>query len=120
MRFRLIINGVDFSPYIAAGGITAKKIVRQQRNIVTMDGTLHQKRIVKEGWSVRLITLRDTTMSRLSEALAAADPAAVEYVDSEGKQSSGNFYVTGPQYAVRNVVSGTTYYSGVNFELEAK
>ena len=119
MRFRLTINGVDFSPYIPTGGITAKKIVRQQRGIVTMDDTLHQKRIVKNGWSVRLITLRDTTMSRLSAALAAADPAAVEYVDSDGRTTAGKFYVTGPQYVVRNVVTGTTYYSGVSFELEA-
>lgn len=119
MRFRLTINGVDFSPYIPAGGITAKKIVRQQRGIVTMDGTLHQKRIVKNGWSVRLITLRDTTMSRLAAALSATDPAAVEYMDSEGTTITGKFYITGPQYVVRNVVTGTTYYSGVSFELEA-
>ena len=120
MRFRLTINGVDFSPYIPAGGITAKKIVRQQRSIVTMDGTLHQKSVVKNGYSVRLITLRDATLSKLSAALAAANPAAVDYVDTDGTAVSGSFYVTGPQYSVVKVVTGTTYYGGVSFELEAR
>lgn len=118
MQFKLIINGVDFSPYIAEGGISSKVIVRQSRDIVTMDGTLHRAQVKKPGWSVQLITLRDVTLQRLTAALSS--PAAVEITDCTGDMTARDYYVSGPQYTAKTVRGGNTYYTGVSFELEAR
>ena len=39
MQIKLTINGVDFAPWVAEGGMSYSPIVRQSRSIVVLNGT---------------------------------------------------------------------------------
>ena len=117
MEYKIIINGFDLSPYLLAGGVSEKPIVRQSREIVTMDGTLHRAEIRKQGWSVQLVTLRDQTYQTIKNK--AVSPATVAITKPDGSTDSRTYYVTEPAGSIKTVRGGNTYYSGVSFELEA-
>ena len=118
MEYKIIINGFDLSPYLLAGGVSEKPIVRQSREIVTMDGTLHRAEVRKPGWSVQLVTLMDETYHRICEALTS--PAEGTVTKPDGNSESRVWYISQPAGGVKTVRGGHTYYSGVRFELEAK
>ena len=80
MRAILIINGVDFSPYLRSEGLVQREITRQGREVVDLGGTSYRSGIIKRGISAELIELRDETWYRLSAALRDR-PAQVRYID---------------------------------------
>lgn len=119
MEAKLIINGVDFSPWLLSGGLQQTEVCRLSRSVVTLDGALHRREEVKRGISVSLVELRDVTWYRLLSALRER-PAAVEYIDDRLGETTRLFYVTGPAAAAKTVRGGRTYFSGGTFTLEEK
>ena len=119
MNAILIINGVDFSPWLLAGGLQQTEVPRLQRSVVTLDGVSHRQEIIKRGISVSLVELRDTTWRRLQDALRTR-PAAVRYIDDRCGDTTRLFYVSGPTAAAKTVRGGHTYFQGAAFTLEEK
>lgn len=118
MEAKLIINGVDFVPYCAANGIQQSDIVRRSVSVTTLDGTLHQRQIIKRQLSVSLVELRHETLETLTAALTS--PAAVEYTDKSGADHSGTFYVSGPAATEKTIRGGNTYWTGITLTLAEK
>lgn len=118
MEAKLIINGVDFTPWCKRGGIQQTDIQRQYRSVVSLDGTLYEKGVIVRGITVNLVELRDSTLSRLTAALTS--PATVEYTDKRYGDVTRTFYVRGPTAQEKVIQGGNTYWSGVTFDLEQK
>ncbi len=118
MEVRLIINDVDFSPYIASGGIKEGEILRVNRSVVTLDGTEYRTSVRKSRLSVSLVELRDNTRSRLLSALTS--PATVYYNGGTGGESVRTFYISDFSSEAKTVRGGHTYWSGMAFTLEEK
>ena len=116
MQLKLTINGVDFTPWVAEGGMTYSPLVRQSRSIVVLNGTEYRTNVQKDGWTVHLIEVRDSTLSTLSAAITS--PATVIFTDRAGTDVTRTMYVTGPTYTAKAVRGGNTYYSGVSLTLE--
>lgn len=119
MRAILIINNVDFTPWLRAGGLQQTEIVRRGRSVVALDGTEYRSEILKRGISVSLVELRDVTWYRLQDALKTR-PATVRYIDDRLGETVRQFYVGGPTAAAKTVRGGHTYFSGGAFSLEEK
>lgn len=119
MEAILIINDVDFTPYLCSGGLQQKEVVRQGRGMVDLSGTAHRVEIVKRGISVGLVEVRDKTWYRLVGALQTR-PATVRYIDDRLGEVVKRFYVTSPAASAKTVRGGHTYFSGGSFELEEK
>lgn len=119
MEAYLIINGVDFSPYLLSEGLRQTEVLRQGREVVGLDGVSHRSEIRKRGISVELTELRDDTWYRLLEALRDR-PVEARYADDRLGDVTKLFYVSGPSAAAKTVRGGRTYFSGGSFELEEK
>lgn len=119
MEAKLIINGVDFSPWLLAGGLQQTEISRLGRGVVTLDGVSHRQETVKRGISASLVELRDETWYRLLAALRER-PARVEYIDDALGETTRLFYVSGPTAAAKTVRGGHTWFQGASFSLEEK
>ena len=114
MRAILIINNVDFTPWLRSGGLHQTEIVRGGGG-----GTEYRSEIIKRGISVSLVELRDVTWYRLQDALKTR-PATVRYIDDRLGETVRQFYVGGPTAAAKTVRGGHTYFSGGAFSLEEK
>lgn len=119
MEAILIINGVDFTPWLLAGGLQQTEVPRLSRSIVTLDGVSHRQEVVKRGLAVSLVELRDTTWRRLRAALQTR-PALVRYIDDAYGDTTRLFYVSGPAAAAKTVRGGHTWFQGASFTLEEK
>lgn len=119
MRAKLIINGVDFSPWILEEGLEQYEIPRQERSVVALDGVDYRTSVVKRGMNVSLTRMKDETWYRLLGALKAR-PAVVEYVDDALGNMQKLFYVSAPTATTRLVRGNTTYFGGGSFTLEEK
>lgn len=119
MRAKLIINGVDFSPWILEEGLEQYEILRQERSVVALDGVDYRTAVVKRGMSVSLMRMKDNTWYRLLDALRTR-PALVEYVDDALGDIQKLFYVSSPTATTRRVLGSTTYFGGGSFTLEEK
>ena len=118
MEAKLSTGNSDFSLYIKENGISYREIVRQSRSVVALDGTEYRSRIVKQGLTVQLVEMRDSTLARLLEDVAS--PAQWTYSDKFGNEKTGMFYLVGPTATAKTVRGGNTYLSGVSFELEER
>lgn len=119
MQAILMINGVDFTPYLRSDGLQQTEVIRQGRSVVDLDGTVYRTEIIKRGISAGLVELRDATWYRLVSALKQR-PAEVRYIDDQLGETVRQFYVTGPVAGAKTVRGGHTYFSGGAFELEEK
>lgn len=119
MQAILIINGVDFTPYLRSSGLQQMEVSRQGRRVVDLDGTAYQAEIIKRGISVGLVDLRDTAWYKLIAALRDR-PATVRYIDDRMGDCTKLFYITGPTAAAKTVRGGHTWFTGGTFELEEK
>lgn len=119
MEAILIVNGVDFSPWLLEGGLQQTEVLRLSRGVVTLDGVSHRQEVVKRGIAASLVELRDGTWYRLLAALRTR-PATVRYIDDALGDTTRLFYVTGPSAAARTVRGGHTYFRGASFTLEEK
>lgn len=119
MEAKLIINNVDFSPWIIEGGLQHSKTYRQARDVVTLDGTLYRAQVVKRTIGVSLVEMRGTTLATLKAALV--NPATVQFTDPDtGNLLTAVFYVSDPSEEAKTVTGGNTYYSGASFTLEER
>ena len=116
MQIKLTINGVDFAPWVAEGGMSYSPVVRQSRSVVVLNGTEYRTDVRKHGWTVQLVELRDDTLATLSAAVTS--PATVLFTAAAGSDLSRTMYVTGPTYTAKTVRGGHTYYSGASLTLE--
>ncbi|MDE7054491.1 MAG: hypothetical protein K2O84_06700 [Oscillospiraceae bacterium] len=119
MRAILIINNVDFTPWLMSEGLQQTEIIRRRRSVVAINGIEYRLETVKRGLSVSLVELRDVSWYRLLDALSVR-PATVRYIDDRLGDCTKLFYVTGPSAAAKAVRGGHTYFSGGVFSLEEK
>ena len=119
MRAKLIINCVDFTPWVLEEGLEQYEILRQERSVVTLDGVDYRSSSVKRGMSVSLTRMKDDTWRRLLSALEVR-PVQAQYADDRLGVCTKLFYVSGPSAAAKTVRGGHTYFSGGSFELEEK
>lgn len=119
MEAILIINGVDFTPWLLAGGLQQTEVPRLQRSVVTLDGVSHRQEVIKRGISASLVEVRDTTWQRLQTALGTR-PALVSYIDDSAGSAQRLFYVSGLTASAKTVRGGHTYFSGGAFTLEER
>lgn len=117
MRAKLVINGVDFSPWVKEGGLIQREIARQSRSVVTLNGTEYRSEIIKRSIEVSLTKMRDDTWRRLLDALQRR-PATVTYIDDRLGETTRRFYVSGPSAAADKVLGNVTSMSGGAFTLE--
>lgn len=117
MQVKLIVNGVDFSPWLKQGGLQQTEIVRQGRSITTLDGTLYKSEVTKRGMSAQLVEMRDETWYRLKQALQVR-PAEVEYIDDDLGERTARFWVGSPTATAKTVRGGITWFNGGGFTLE--
>lgn len=119
MQFYLKINGVDFSPYVAGGGVTVEQVVRKSRRVTVLSGTDYRAEIHKVRVAVQLLTVADGTWKRLRTALEGRTVEA-EYTGAGGESVAKTFYPMNLREPVREVKGGNTYYRGITFTLEEK
>ena len=119
MQIKLVINGVDFSPWVAEDGLAFGETYRQSRDVVVRDGTLYRAQISKMTLGVSLVELRDNTLALLVSALKSANPATVQ-TTREGLDITRRCYYSDISYSAKVVTGGNTYYSGSGFVLEEK
>ena len=119
MKAILIINGVDFSPWLLSGGLQQTEVPRLARSVVTLDGVSHQQSVVKRGITASMVEMRDTTWYRLADALKTR-PAVVRYIDDRYGDTTRLFYVSNPTASAKTVRGGHTYFQGGSFTLEEK
>lgn len=112
---KLIINGTDFTSYVAQEGLVQTDIVRQSRTIVTLDGVEHRAGSIKRQIDVTLITMR---LSRLVELMSAiTQPSSVTYYDRDFGEVTGTFWVEGLTHADKKVDAGEAFVDRVTFSL---
>lgn len=117
MRAKLVINGVDFSPWVKEGGLFQREIARQSRSVVTLNGTEYRSEIIKRGIDVTLTKMRDDTWRRLLGALKKR-PATITYIDDRLGETTRRFYVSAPSAAAEKVFGTVTSLNGAAFTLE--
>lgn len=118
MQTKVNINGTDFARWAKEGGIVQTPILRQSRSVTVLNGTMYRHDKEKRGISIQLVELRDKT---LEELLSVIEPlSTVEYTDIKHGNRVSKFYVTVTGAAVKKVVGGNTYHTGVTIELEEK
>lgn len=119
MQAKLIINGVDFTPFIVEGGIVQTDVERHTVQVVTLDGTLWSKAKHARGIRVSLRTLRDSFYHRASAVLRDGQ-VSVTYTDRDtGQDMTAEFYVRERTAGIREVRGGNTYWHNAEFYLEA-
>ena len=120
MIAKLIINGVDFIPFLREGGVEQYPVVRQQVQVVYLGGKLVERRIEKRGMSIAALKLRDVHRQTVMDALFAASPspATVEYTDQKLGNRTSRFYVRDVKSAVQRIEGGNTYWSNITATLE--
>ena len=119
MQAKLIINGVDFTPFIVEGGIVQTDVERQVVEVVTLAGTLRRQSKRARGIRVSLRTLRDEYYKTAAAALNA-NQVSVTYTDRDtGTDKTGVFYIRERTAAVKRVTGGNTYWQNAGFYLEA-
>lgn len=119
MQFYLKINGVDFSPYIAGGGVTIDQVVRKSRRVTVLNGMDYRAEIKKVRIAAQLVTVPDSVWERLRAALETRTVEA-EYTNAGGENVRKTFYAVNLREPVREVKGGNTYYRGITFTLEEK
>lgn len=121
MRVVLIINAVDFTPWIAENGIRYSSVNRLERSVITLDGTKHKKTIEKNKLDVTMFDIPDEELAQIEDALLCANPALVDYTDKRGILYTGvPFYTTPPDAMAERVIGNTTYFGNVTFSMEEK
>ena len=118
MQTKIVINGLDITPWIKESGITVTPVFRNAREVVTLSGHLHRTETEKTDLSVQLVELRDRTLFRLMDAVKPV--STVEYTTRTGEQVTRTCYSRVTTVGVKKVVGGNTYFSGVELELEEK
>ena len=113
------LNGMDVSHWLREGGVTYGEVYRQSRSIVTLDGALEQRQVVKRSLTLEFVTLRDERTAQLQEALQLR-PVTLEYTEADGDTATKLFYVTGFAGGVKTVRGGITYWSGLSVGLEER
>lgn len=118
MIAKLIINGVDFIPFLREGGVEQYPIVRQQVRVVYLGGKLVERSIEKRGMNLAAMKLRDVHKDTVVGALKSANPAVVEYTDQELGNRTSNFYVRDVKSAIEQIKGGNTYWNNITATLE--
>ena len=117
MQVYMITNGLDISPVIIRGGITQSEIVRQSRQIITLDGYAEKAQIVKRRIVVKLMEMRDAKWFELCAALKTR-PVTVQYIDDSIGKTTKRFHISNLSAAAQVVTGGNTYFTGGTLTLE--
>lgn len=118
MIAKLIINGVDFIPFLREGGVEQYPVVRQSVAVVYLNGDLTERRLEKRGMNLAALKLRDSHRETVMAALKAASPVVVQYTDQEMGERTAKFYVRDVKSNIKNIAGGNTWWNNITFTLE--
>lgn len=118
----LTINNVSFNDWIIENGIRYSVAERVVKTVVTMDGTKHERKVLKDILEVELFDMPDSELYLVESALSSANPALVSYTTKAGvSRSSVPFYVTSRiSPTAKKVIGNSTYFTGLSFTIEEK
>lgn len=119
MQVSLVINGHEVRGYIAEDGVNVSEVERLKKTITTLDGRIHQSRIVKHKISVTLLDMSDSQWETLV-GYFDTNPVVVNYSNFEtGLTLTGPFYVTGlGKYKIKKGIGTMAYLNSLGFDLE--
>ena len=122
MQYSLIINGQQFREYIKESGISEKTIQRNEKEVITWDGTSHYISIEKKSYDISLMKMSDIEWKILYGYLKLRIPALVTYsnVDTGTTVTNAEFYVKDISKDLDKTLGVETYISGISFTLEEK
>lgn len=118
MIAKLIINGVDFIPFLREGGVEQYPIVRQRVQVVYLGGKLVERSVEKRGMNLAMLKLRDSHKDTVMAALKEATVATVEYTDQDLGERTSRFYVRDAKSTIERIEGGNTYWSNITATLE--
>lgn len=113
-----IIDGVDFSDVVKAGGVKWKKYDLESDNAGrTLDGLMHRSRIARKRQLVQ--TCKRMTDARLRQLVNALDHefVTITYPDPQFGQTTKTFYGTDIEAGIWGELNGTLYWDDVAFTL---
>lgn len=121
MRFQLIINNLDITPYIKEGGVDVSYVSRNERNLVTMDGVRHYVSREKLRLSISLLDrLYDSAYHDVANVLVN-NPVDVSYFDFDSGQTvTGYFYVFDKKHKPLKTFANISLINDGGFTLEQK
>lgn len=107
--------------YLDENGIDFGSVNRREVSIITMNGTVRKKAIVKKTVSFKFVDLNDAAIFSIGRIFDTSEPIQLLYTDKNGvRHTDENFYVQPYSLPVQKVEAGIAYYSGLSITLEEK
>lgn len=120
-NMKVIINNVDFTPFILVGKLTwEKNDIDGSDAGRTLDGVMHRKRVTsKRGLAFTCKRMSTDELQRLCEVLSP-EYVSVTYLDPELGLVTKTFYSSKLSSVAWGVVGNTTYWENAQFSLVEK
>ncbi len=118
MKMVVVINSVDFTPFILVGKLTWEKNDIDGSNAGrTLDGVMHRQRVTSK--RKLSFTCKRMTTEQLQELCLALAPEYVQvtYLDPEMGMVTKPFYSSQLSSVAWGAIDGTTYWEGAQFSL---
>ena len=120
MRISLLTNGHQICDYIAADGVDVSTVVRVEKSITTLDGTLYSKGVDKWQLNITCLDMSDSQWQTLCSWLKPS-PIQIMYTNLDtGATVTGYFYVKDKKRKAKKTIGQMTYLTGLSFTLEEK
>ena len=121
MRASLVINGTEFGDYIEEDGLDFSIDKRNERTIITLDGTKWMTYKEKINVSAKLLDMPDDVYKTLMTTIKIANPANVSISNFDtGETATGYYYITDHPYTVNQSIGTLTYLNSLSLTLEEK
>ena len=121
MRASLVINGTEFGHYIPEDGLSFSTDRRNERTVVTLDGTKWMTYKEKINISATLLDMPDDIYKTLMTAIKMANPASISVSNFDtGETATGYYYITDHPYTVNQSIGTLTYLNSLSLTLEEK
>lgn len=105
MKPYLILNNINVIGLVAQDGLTQSETYRQQREVVTLDGTKYMTSIAKRTLSIQFVTISMESWQKICRALYDR-PVMVQYVDEDTGEAAKLFYVTSKEHGTKRYHGG--------------
>lgn len=120
MRYQLSINGKDIGEVVKADGVSISSVSRNSKSVITMDGTLYSKEIIKTSIDVELLDMSDAQLYEYTSYFGNR-LASITFVDAANNRTvTGQGYVKDLSYQVKKTLGTITYLTDISFSIEMK
>ena len=118
MTAKFMINGTDYTTWIAAGGLKwSRNDIDASKSGRNKAGTMRRKRVTtKRKLSITCRTMPHATMQALNTALDA-ETVAITYLDPILGETTKTFYGSSVESAIMISQDGETMWEGAQFNL---